>query len=123
MNIFTGVYQLITSPSGIFSLLCLGVLSVLSWHLGIAWVTAAAAAWSAFFAVIPAALGYFEHKETMAQMQSPFPQGFPQPFPAPVVVVPSPLPPTGPTVPVPTPITTTNTTVTVATNLPDRGRL
>lgn len=110
MNIFTGIYRLITSPSGFFSLLCLAVLSVLSWHLGVAWATAAATAWGAFFAIIPAALGYFEHKETLAQMQSQQP-----PAPPPVVVV----PPTGSD---PTAISTT-TTVMTASNLPARGRI
>src|SRR5579871_5150802 len=83
MNIFTGIYRLITSPSGFFSLLCLAALTVLSWHLGVAWVTAAAAAWTAFFAIIPAALGYFEHKETLAQMQQPAPPPLPPPAAAP----------------------------------------
>lgn len=128
MNIFTGIYQLITSPSGFFALLCLVVLSVLSWHLGVAWVTAAATAWSAFFAIIPAALGYFEHKETLMQMQQQASQ------PVPVVTVPmttTALPPTGPVIPVPTPADpgSTTTTVTVSApvplsmNLPNRGQL
>lgn len=111
MSIFSGIYRLVTSPSGFFSLLCLAVLSVLSWHLGVAWATAAATAWGAFFAIIPAALGYFEHKETLAQMQSQQP-----PAPPPVVVVPS---PTGSD---PTAISTT-TTVMTASNMPARGRI
>lgn len=118
MNIFTGIYQLITSPSGIFALLCLIVLSTLSWHLGIAWVTAAAAAWSAFFAIIPAALGYFEHKETLAQMNVAVQQ--PQTIISPPVVI---TPPSiDPTI-VSTPVTTTNATVTLDAGLPDRGRI
>ena len=106
MNIFTGAYRLITSPSGFFSLLCLAVLSVLSWHLGVAWATAAATAWGAFFAIIPAALGYFEHKETLAQMQ----QSQPPPSP-PAAATPAPAP------------TTTTTTVVASPNLPARGQI
>lgn len=112
MNIFTGVYRLITSPSGFFSLLCLAVLSVLSWHLGVAWATAAATAWGAFFAIIPAALGYFEHKETLAQMQQPQSSSSP-----PAAATPA------PTSPVPTATTTTTTTVVASPNLPARGQI
>jgi hypothetical protein len=98
MNFFTGIYQLITSPSGFFALLCLAVLSILSWHLGTAWVMAAATAWSAFFAIIPAALGYFEHKEQLAQMNIDLQQNNISP--------PSPV-----------------TTVSLMSTLPSRGRL
>jgi hypothetical protein len=120
MKIFTGIYELITSPSGFFALLSLAVLSVLSWHLGVAWVTAAAAAWSAFFAIIPAALGYFEHKETMFQLQQPPPP--PPPIPVPVIAPPAP-----PTIPVPTPadptVPTVPTPAPMSRNLPPRGVL
>lgn len=120
MSIFNGIYQLITSPSGFFALLSLAVLTVLSWHLGVAWVTAAATAWSAFFAIIPAALGYFEHKETMAQIQQSVPVPAPiMPLPPIMVVDPT----AGPTIPVPTPATTTTTVTTVSANLPPRGSL
>lgn len=65
MNLLTGLYQLVTSPSGIFGLLCLLCLTVLSWHLHDSMVMA----WAAFFGIVPTALGYFEHKETLQQMQ------------------------------------------------------
>lgn len=64
MSIFSGISQLIQSPSGVFSLLSLMVLSILTWHDP----SMGSAAWVAFFGVVPSALGYFEHKETLAQM-------------------------------------------------------
>lgn len=82
MSIITGVKLLLESPSGAFSLLCLLSLCVLSWHLGIAWATAAAAAWAAFFGIVPSALGYFEHRETLAQMNLPPPPPVAPSFPS-----------------------------------------
>jgi hypothetical protein len=117
MNIFNGIYQLITSPSGIFSLISLAVLTVLSWHLGVAWVTAAAAAWAAFFAIIPAALGYFEHREQLYQWQNNIPQGPTAPLP------PSPVLPTSPGLPVNSPPTTVTVSMPSERNLPPRGTL
>lgn len=123
MNIFTGLYRLITSPSGVFSLLSLAILTVLSWKLGIAWATAAGMAWAAFFAIIPASLGYFEHKERLVQWQQPT-----NPYPLPPV-------PGGPVIPPPPSIqvvldptasqspSPTSTSSMLEANLPPRGTL
>lgn len=73
VSLWHGVAELLRSPSGVFATLCLLCLTVLSWHLGMGWATAAAAAWTAFFTIVPAALGYFEHKETLKQMDQPPP--------------------------------------------------
>ena len=67
MNLLVGLQQLITSPSGVFSLICLAVLTGLSLHLHDSMVMA----FSAFFAVVPALLTIAEHRETMAQINQP----------------------------------------------------
>ena len=64
MKLLLGLTQLVESPSGIFSLICLAILTGLSIHSPSTMV----AAWVAFFGIIPTALGYFEHKETLAQI-------------------------------------------------------
>jgi hypothetical protein len=63
MKIFNGISELLASPSGLFSLLCLGVLAIVSYHQA-----GFSAAWVAFFGIVPAVLAYVEHKETLAQM-------------------------------------------------------
>lgn len=63
-NILTGLAQLIESPSGIFSLISLAVIAAVTWHQP----SIGSGAFIAFFGIVPAALGYFEHKETLAQM-------------------------------------------------------
>lgn len=83
-NILLGLYLLCQSPSGIFACFCLTALSVVTWHLGA--VGAMAAAWSAFFAVVPAILIFAEHKE---QMQTNLINN-PQPPAPPVVIIDNP---------------------------------
>ena len=86
MKLLTGITQLIESPSGIFALLCLATLSVVTWHLGA--LAGMVAAWVAFFGMVPTALGYFEHKETLAALTQPVQQSV-------TTVVSSNLPPNG----------------------------
>jgi hypothetical protein len=65
MNLLNGCKQLIVSPSGILCLVCLAVLTFLSLHNPSGgWV----AAWVAYFGAIVPAMGYFEHKEQLAQI-------------------------------------------------------
>lgn len=64
MKILEGISQLLQSPSGIFSLLSLAALSVVSWHSP----TVGTMAFPAFFAIVPATLAYIEHKEEMAKI-------------------------------------------------------
>ena len=60
MKIFTGIRELVESPSGLFSLICLTVMAILSWHRS----EIGTAAWVAFFGVVPAILAACEHLET-----------------------------------------------------------
>jgi hypothetical protein len=115
MNIFNGLKELVTSPSGIFSLICLSVLTFLTIKFPSAM---GGAPWVAFFGIIPAALGYFEHAETMLAAQ----QNPPSPFlPAPPVFV---VPVTSSAATVPSVDTTTTVTATIPlANLPARGQL
>lgn len=69
VKILNGIYLLITSPSGIFSLLCLGCLTFLACYLRDPMM----GAFAAFFAIVPACLGYYEHKERLLQNQLPPP--------------------------------------------------
>lgn len=64
MKLFTGIAQLIESPSGIFALLCLVALSILTWI-----IPAMATAWIPFFGIVPAVLAIVEHRETLAAIQ------------------------------------------------------
>ena len=66
-NILLVVYLLCRSPSGIFSLICLAVMTILTIHVpGFGY-----APWVAFFGIVPAILCYAEHKETLANMTGP----------------------------------------------------
>jgi hypothetical protein len=61
MKILNGLRELIISPSGVFSLLCLMVLTVLAWKVpGLG-----SGPFIAFFGVVPALLAYCEHKEQL----------------------------------------------------------
>jgi hypothetical protein len=94
MKLLKGCIELIESPSGVFSLISLAVIAVVTWHAP----SIGSGAFMAFFGIVPAALGYFEHKETMVQMQQP------QIYVPQVVTIPpattnaaNPAPPTDPT--------------------------
>jgi len=65
MNILTGLNQLITSPSGLFSLISLAVITIVTWHVP----EIGAGAFMAFFAITPSLLIYAEHKEQMQTNQ------------------------------------------------------
>jgi hypothetical protein len=65
MKILTGLYELITSPSGLFAIMCLIALSIVTWH-----VAGLAIAWTGFFAVVPGILAICEHREQMATLNS-----------------------------------------------------
>ena len=64
MKILEGLVLLLQSPSGIFALLTLIAISVVSFHNP----TIGSAAFTAFVAIIPAILAIVEHRETLAQM-------------------------------------------------------
>lgn len=57
MNIFTGLYQLITSPSGLLAFLLMPIATYLSIKLG------TSIPFTAYLTFIPTAIGYFEHRE------------------------------------------------------------
>jgi hypothetical protein len=63
MSIFTGIKQLLESPSGTFALICFA---------GMLWKASAIGAppFVAFFSIAIALLTWVEHKETMAQINS-----------------------------------------------------
>lgn len=93
-NCLLGFYLLLQSPSGIFSLICLSIMTILTWRVPVF----GAAPWVAFFGIVPAILCYAEHKETMQQIvQSTFSSAPPPPPPAPLTPpIPSvDLPPNG----------------------------
>jgi hypothetical protein len=64
MSLWTGVKQLIESPSGVFSLIALFVIALVSWKQP----TVGGVALAAFAGAVPAILAFCEHKETLAQM-------------------------------------------------------
>jgi hypothetical protein len=65
MNLANGLKELLVSPSGLLSLLCLAVLTFLTLKLpALGW----APVWCSFFGLVPVAMGYFEHLEQMAQI-------------------------------------------------------
>lgn len=66
ISLWHGLAELLRSPSGVFSLVSLAAISVVTYHAP----AIGAGAFVAFFAVVPTALGYFEHKETMKQMDN-----------------------------------------------------
>lgn len=72
MNLGTGLYQLLTSPSYLFALVCLGIMAWKAPYVG-------TAGFAAFFGVIPGILAYAEHKEQLAQINQPTipPKGMP----------------------------------------------
>jgi hypothetical protein len=61
-SVLLGTFQLIQSPSGIFALLTLAAITLVT----LKQPSVGGSAFTAFCAIIPAALGFFEHKETMA---------------------------------------------------------
>lgn len=64
---FLGLYLLLQSPSGWFSIATLIAVT----YVTIKQPSVGGMAMAAFVSIIPAALGYFEHKETMAQPPPP----------------------------------------------------
>ena len=63
-KLINGIVELLNSPSGVFSLICLAAISVITYHIP----TMGSAAFCAFFAVVPAVLAMVEHREQMAQL-------------------------------------------------------
>ena len=88
--ILTGAKELLASPSGLFSLLTLVAITLVTWHQP----AVGSASLASFCAIIPAALGFFEHREAMAQIVPPVPIVPPAP------PVPEPAPPPNPAKPV-----------------------
>jgi uncharacterized membrane protein len=85
--ILEGIKELLASPSGAFSLLVLLAISVVS----LKQPTIGGVALAAFAGVVPACLGYFEHKEQMSQYVPPPPLPVPPPpDPNPAKPVPDP---------------------------------
>lgn len=68
-KLVNGIVELLNSPSGVFSLLCLISISIITWHAPVIGV----GGFVAFFGVVPAVLALVEHRETMAQMNQPQP--------------------------------------------------
>jgi hypothetical protein len=64
-GILLGTFQLLQSPSGVFGLLTLFAITLVT----IKQPSVGGTAFVAFCAIIPAALGFFEHKEQMLQIQ------------------------------------------------------
>ena len=60
----TGLSQLLQSPSGVFGLLTLIAITIVTWIQP----TVGGTAFAAFVAVVPAILAVVEHRETMLQM-------------------------------------------------------
>lgn len=58
MKLLNGISELLQSPSGVFALLCLGIMTWKAAVLG-------AGVFIAFFGVVPAILAYVEHKEQL----------------------------------------------------------
>ncbi len=75
-NCLLGFYSLLQSPSGAFSLLVLLCITLVTLKMP----SVGGVAFAAFCSVIPVALGFFEHKETMAGLPQVLP---PPPPPAP----------------------------------------
>jgi hypothetical protein len=94
MKLLKGCIELIESPSGVFSLLCLLVIAFVT----LKQPAVGGAALAAFCAAVPAILSWTENRETMVQLQSQQP---PSPsiitVPQPPVNVANPAPPTDPT--------------------------
>lgn len=66
MSIFTGMKFLLESPSGVFGLLTLIAITVVTWHMP----SVGGVAFAAFVAVVPAILTFCEHREALASMTS-----------------------------------------------------
>jgi len=66
-TVLLGTFQLLQSPSGVFGLLTLFAITLVT----IKQPSVGGTAFTAFCAIIPAALGFFEHKEAMAGINSP----------------------------------------------------
>lgn len=77
-----GFYLILQSLSGTFSLITLLVIGLVTWHSPLIGGIALAS----FATVCPTLLGYFEHKETLAQIAV----ANPQPPAPPIVVVDNP---------------------------------
>ena len=84
-TVLLGTCQLLQSPSGVFGLLTLLAITLVTFKQPAVGGTA----FAAFCAIIPAALGFFEHRETMAGVTSP-------PLPATMVELPPPPNPAKP---------------------------
>lgn len=82
-TILGGIIQLLQSPSGVFGLLALAAITIVTWHQP----SVGGTAFAAFVGIVPAILAWVEHKETMAQLVPPQP----------------PLPPPPPSLPLPPP--------------------
>ena len=61
-NVLLGINALIQSPSGVFGLLTLAAITVVTWFQP----TVGGTAFAAFVAVVPAILTFAEHRETLA---------------------------------------------------------
>lgn len=86
-TILGGIIQLLQSPSGVFGILTLGAITVVTWHQP----SVGGAAFAAFVGIVPAILAFCEHKETMAQMTQLSPP-LPPPVPALLPSIPPPPP-------------------------------
>jgi hypothetical protein len=64
ISLWHGCAELLRSPSGVFSLLTLVAISVVTWHSP----SVGGAAFVGFCSIIPALLGWTEHKEQLASM-------------------------------------------------------
>jgi hypothetical protein len=76
-SLLFGCAQLLQSPSGVFGLLTLTAITVVTWVQP----TVGGAAFAAFVAVVPAILAFCEHKETMAGIDGTLPPASPPPDP------------------------------------------
>ncbi len=66
-KLVNGIVELLNSPSGAFSLLCLIAISIITGRSPIIGV----GGFVAFFAVVPAVLALVEHREQMVQLNQP----------------------------------------------------
>lgn len=67
ISLWHGLAELLRSPSGLFALLSLLVISVVT----LKQPSVGAGAFVAFFAIVPAVLAWVEHKEALAQINQP----------------------------------------------------
>lgn len=102
-NCFSGFYQILQSLSGVFSLITLFVIAIVTWHSS----TIGGIALSAFATVVPSILAYTENKEALQAVALAAQQAVANP--AAVVVQ--------------TPIVITNTISPTSSDLPPNGTL